>query len=238
MSDRACISGCVRTGEHYAACADYGRADGECTGCVPLEARDGAMVCSRCYGRLRRHLEDTPALIEHIRSSIGQAAAKRYGHERTTGSRQPRTAPMDVSAVDASRDIMAAIYAPSTTADASPAAWRAHAQDGIARILADYDAIANDADAFPQWWAIVMPHEIPGHDDYWTISRALNRWPLADRRRRANKPCPDCELLDVHIIPPRQARAPTWYACNQCTWEANEHDHDGLWAALFEGTDQ
>lgn len=76
--DRACIRGCMRRGEHFAECTDYGTTDGDCKGCVPSTAREGALVCNRCFYRVRRHLDDAPDLVAHLRSIADPTKAKQF----------------------------------------------------------------------------------------------------------------------------------------------------------------
>lgn len=232
MTDRTCIRGCTRRNRHYAACEDFGRTDGACGGCVLTEARDGALVCHRCYGQLRRTLERTPTLIEHMRTSLTGVRAKRYDH-MPSGTRGHSTEPTSVDVLDASVDIMTAIYAAPVGASATPAQWAESARAGIAQVLDRYDELANDMHAFEQWWLLVMPHSVPGVPGFWTISGALARWPIEERRQRATAPCPDCDLQTVTISPPSGPRAPIWYACTSCRWERSERDDDGLWEAVF-----
>lgn len=233
MTDRTCIRGCTVTGLHYAACDSYGRTDGTCTGCVLADARDGALVCGRCYGRLRRTLERAPELIEHIRTLTGNVSAKRFESEVRHRGAAHTHAPASADMLDAYRDIMATIYAGNLPAAATPAQAREHAEGGVGELLGNFATIVNDADSFAQWWQIVVPHEVPTHPEFWTISRALARWPLEDRRRWASAPCPDCDLRSVAIIPPPRPHAPVWYTCTSCDWERDEHDDDGLWAAVY-----
>lgn len=233
MTDSACIRGCIVANLHYAACESYGRGDGTCTGCVPAAARDDALVCGRCYGRLRRALDRAPEVIEHLRTLIGNISAKRYDSEIRHSGAAHTHAPASADMLDACRDIMTLVTVSDLPASASPYEARELAEAGVRELLTHFDEIVNDADSFAQWWQIVIPHEVPGHPEFWTISRALARWPLEDRRRWASAPCPECDLLSVAIIPPPRHPAPVWYSCTSCDWERSENDDDGLWAAVY-----
>lgn len=229
MSERACSQGCTRRGQHYAACPAYGAIDSdECSGCVAEDARDGALVCAACYGRLRRRLEVVPDLIAHIREMQHTLRAKPIGGDRQ-GTRVHAAAPVSPDMLDASRDIAEA-FTVTLNASMSAGELRAAMHGGVGAVLASFDEIANDAEAFAQWWHVVMPTTIPEAPDYWTVTRALVRWPLEDKRWRwgANG-CPDCDLRTVKVYPPMSAGAREWYECAHCDFSANDQDEDGLW---------
>lgn len=231
---RACIRGCMKPGEHFAACPSYGAESGECAGCVPVEARHGTLVCDRCYGRLRRRLEAAPDLVAHLRSIADPLKAQVYDRVMVSGS-GPAGSPAPVAAdlIDASADIMHVLGAGRLAPGASSFAAYRQALGAVGTILAAYDELANDADAFTVWWRLVMSAELEDHPGFWTITRALSRWPMEDRRKWAAQPCPECGLRAVKITPPRHRRARTWLTCSSCTWAKNDADDDGLWVAMF-----
>lgn len=232
MNERACSQGCTLRGQHYAACPAYGtRGSDECAGCVPAIARDGSLVCASCYGDLRRRLELVPTIIGHIREQQHTVRAKPISRVRR-GNRVHTGAPASPDMLDALSDITKAFTIPL---DASTSAHqlREATHGAVGELLAGYDEIANDAEAFAQWWHVVMPAQIPDAPDYWTVTRALYRWPLEDRRRWAPAPCPDCDLRTVTITPPTHAGALTWYRCTNCKFEGSEEDMAGLWRAVF-----
>ncbi|MBY0687007.1 hypothetical protein [Microbacterium marinilacus] len=237
MTDRSCIRGCGVRGEHYASCPAYGHETHEaCDGCVPREARDGALVCHRCYGRLYRRLELVPDLLEHLRTMVHNVGrAKEYTHVPRAGRGGNGNAPASSDMLDASRDLLTSIGVTDTTASTTPEETRQAAVGHVGAILAGFDAIANDAEAFTTWWAVVMPVELPEYPEFWTVTRALARWPLEDRTRRAWHPCAECDLLTVLIHPPRHPGAPVWYICESCAFQRNDSDDDGLWTEVYEG---
>ena len=53
---------------------------------------------------------------------------------------------------------------------------------GVGYVLDHFEDLVNDAESIAEWWAVVMAHEVPGAPEFWTISRALNRWPLEERK--------------------------------------------------------
>ena len=236
MSDRACVRGCTQQGVHYATCVDFGRTDGDCRGCAPVDARNGVLLCDRCYGRLRRALELAPDVIAHLRSIADPLKATVYDRVLVNGS-APEGIPAPVAAdlIDACSDIMHVIGGGKLAPGASSDAAYQQALDAVEFILLGFDQIANDADAVLEWWRLVMSSslEAEGQGDFWTITRALLRWPLEERRRWAKQPCPECGMRAVKITPPRHRHARTWFACSSCGWRRNEKDDDGLWAAAF-----
>jgi predicted RNA-binding Zn-ribbon protein involved in translation (DUF1610 family) len=234
MSDRVCIRGCTIRGLHYATCPDFGRSDGDCEGCAPVEARDGVLLCDRCYGRLRSKLETVPDLVGHLRSIADPLKAMQYDRVMVQGSGSDAApAPVSADLIDAADDILHAIGAGSLEPGASSESAYRRAYFTIAYLLESFDTIANDRDAALEWWRLVMSAELPENPEYWTITRVLSRWPLEDRRTWAKQPCPECGLRSVKITPPRHRYARTWFACQSCGWKKTEKDDDGLWAAAF-----
>lgn len=232
MSSRPCIRGCVVRGRHFAACSDYGRDDGDCSGCATAEARDDVMLCHRCYGRLRRRIETAPQLLEHLRTmTLNVGRARRYDIERRARPEHTH-APVDPDLLDATRDIASTVYAELPDAP-TPGQVREAAHAGITHIIDHNDDLANDADSIIQWWQIVMALEIPTAPDFWTITRALARWPLEDRRHWARAPCPGCDYRMVTVSPPAYPGGPSWYACQNCDWERSDQDERGRYRELM-----
>lgn len=231
---RPCVRGCTVEGVHYATCADFGRPDGECKGCAPVEARDGVLLCDRCYGRLRRRLEVVPDLVAHLRVICDPLKAARYDRipVQTSGP-DGSPAPVPVDVLDALRDIMHAIQARQLEPGAESDVAYYAALDAVGYLLENYDELANDRDGILQWWQLVMSRDLEDAPGFWTITGALSRWPLEDRRRFAEQPCPECGLRSVAISPPRHRYSLIWLACTSCGWRKNETDDDGLWAAAF-----
>jgi len=234
MTDRVCVRGCTVQGVHYATCPDYGDPEGACRGCAPVAARDGVLLCERCYGKLLRRLEVAPDLVAHLRSIADPLKAAVYDRVMVGGSGSTEApAPVAADLIDASADIMHALQGqPLVAGESSEGAyWKA--LDAVGYLTDHYDELANDEGAILEWWRLVMSGELAEHPDFWTITRALSRWPLEDRRTWAKQPCPECGLRSVKITPPRHRYARTWFACSGCGWRKTEKDDDGLWAALF-----
>lgn len=236
MSERVCVRGCTVRGVHYASCPDFGSASSapSCSGCAPAPARHDAVVCDRCYGRLRRTLETIPDLVGHLRSIADPLKAQVYDRVLVQGS-SPDVSPAPVPAdlLDALRDIMDTIGAGQLEPGAAADVAYDHALGAVSFLLDGFDLLAGDEQMFLDWWGVVMAHSVPDSPEFWTVARALARWPLEDRRRWAKEPCPECGLRSVKITPPRHRRAHAWFVCSGCGWRKNDEDDDGLWAAAF-----
>lgn len=247
MSERPCIRGCTQKGEHFAACASYGKDDGDCRGCVPVAARDGALICERCYRRLRRHLEDAADLVGHLRSMADPMKAAVYDKVMVSASKPEAPAPVAADLVDAADHIVRTLRAWALFVQFGEGhPWRAQGLEagidaesafedanGCAEvILEELDRLANDSHQIPALCEGVL--DMHGREPaYWTIADALARYPLNDRPRWAMAPCPSCDLKTVRVIPPRRRGQSFRYLCRECGWEANDRDDDGLWGDVF-----
>ncbi len=230
-----CARGCTQRGEHFAACEDYGRDDGECGGCKPRPARDGVVVCAYCYGRLWSAFQTAPELIEHIRERSHLTSAHRLSHAR--GRSDPaEKAPTSVDMLDALRDLGIILQGEGFPASADAQQTRDAAGLIVGGILARFDDLANDPQSVAEWWPLMMALEMPDNPTFWTFARAAARWPIRDRRRWAANPCPECDFKTVIVSPPRDGHGRTWYACQQCEWSAHDGDDDGFWGEAFEKT--
>jgi len=98
--DRICLNGCVQRGVHWANCPDYGREEGDrsCAGCVPRECRDGSLICSSCFGRIRHLLSEVPDLLGRLRSLADPLKATPTDNLRTGGA--PVFGPREPNPVD------------------------------------------------------------------------------------------------------------------------------------------
>ncbi|WOF23818.1 hypothetical protein N8K70_03820 [Microbacterium betulae] len=246
-SERYCARGCTIRGEHFAACPDYGNADGTCRGCVPVEARDGALICERCYRAIRGCLEDAADVVGHLRS-IADPTRSSWNFDRLVLSgRIELPAPVQASIIDASDDIVKALRAwalyvqfgyghpwraQGLEAGADAASSHEDAAACADLILTDLDRIANNHDAALGLHADIAART-PGDPDRWTVADALARFPLDDQPRTAEQPCPECARLTVHVQPPRRGGNDTRYLCRSCGWVANSADDGGLWAHVF-----
>lgn len=248
MTERFCIRGCTIKGEHWAACPDYGREDGDCRGCVQVEAREGVLLCERCYRSLRRHLEDAADLVGHLRSIADPTKATPCDRIRVDSSRPDMPAPVAADLIDASDDIVRTMRSWALYVQfGGDSRWRAEGLEagidaasawddvnGCAEvILFELDSLANDSHQVEALCEGVLDvHR--GEPARWSIADAASRYSLDDQPRWANAPCPDCDIMAVRIQPGRNRR-PTRYRCTTigCGWEANSLDDGGLWASFF-----
>lgn len=230
---QGCVRGCTVRGVHYATCSSYA-GQGDCMGCALADARDGVLLCNRCYGRLWRRLELVPDLVAHLRSMADPMKAAVYDRVMVSGS-SGETAPAPVSSdlLDAAGDIMHTLGASALRAGAD-SEWAYFATLGtVGAVLARFDDIAADKTSALEWWDLVMAVELPEFPEFWTVTKALSRWPLEDRRRWAAHPCPECGKKTVKISPPRHQGSFVWFDCKGCEWQRTDADDDGLWAAMF-----
>lgn len=155
----------VRRPLHYAGCGDYGvDGPGDCAGCVPVECRDGSLICDRCFGKARALLNDAPDLLARLRS-IGDAAKSKWNWEdgpivRTTSVHAP--APVAEDLLDATHAVEQAIWFYS----------------------AGIDTLANNVAAVTQLGPLVLDLHPPDEDGVratWSILDALKRYGLERR---------------------------------------------------------
>lgn len=239
---------------HFAECEDFGMTSGEgsCRGCVPREARDGALICERCYRRLRSLLEDAGDLLGHVRSLADPTKAGAI--DRSNPSARPELpAPVAADLIDASDHIMRNLrqwalhlqgygeyVASGLEAGASAAAAFEDASACAEVIVLALDDIVNDLHNVTTLCVGVLDRS-DGEPDTWTLADVAARWRLADTRASwASAPCPDCDRMTVRVHPAR-GRIPERYVCQmgqtvpteECGWEANALDDDGLWKDLY-----
>lgn len=248
MSDRYCIRGCTARDSHLAACERNGeKYDGpnSCLGCAPVDAREGALICERCYRRLRRHLEDAADIVGHLRSIADPTKAAAYDRVRVQSSSIEIPAPVAADLIDASNDITTTLnmWANHVAGEDRPGAGlaagaMADAAHDVVRLAADVildelDHVANDSHQIEALCEGVMVVH-GGAPDVWTVADAAVRWPLEDSPRWAQAACPMCDLMAVRVQPGRNGR-PSRYRCTtaDCDWEANSKDDGGLWASVF-----
>lgn len=245
--ERACVRGCTVPDAHYASCPDFGRDEGACRGCAPRVARDGALICERCYRALRRCLEDAGDIVGHLRSMADPSKAAVFDRVAVRSSRPELPAPVAADLIDASDDIVRALRSweivldgealparvPGLPAGASADGAFVMAQGAADRILDELDTIVNvRASVVPLAEALIARHREVA-PPFWTVADVLARWSFEDRPRWADAPCPECDMRTVRVSPSRFRGAPTRYVCTGCQWMANSDDDGGLWADHF-----
>lgn len=207
MSERSCVLGCTVPDVHYATCDWYGVekrlvpvkaelpiAPEACNGCAPASARDGVLICDRCYRRMRGHLENAADLVGRMRSLADSRRATVYDSVRvSSGMLAESPAPTPADLIDASEDVMRSLRAWAVFVDprsglvgGMPAGAGALAAYDYARscanvILGDFDRIANNADDVQQLAEAVLtrhPVDDDGVRPFWSIVDAVSRYHL------------------------------------------------------------
>ncbi|MEV8269136.1 hypothetical protein AB0P19_02240 [Microbacterium oleivorans] len=233
---------------HFSMCPSFGTStDTSCSGCVPVAARDGVLICERCYRSIRRLVDDAPDLLAHLRSIADPTKARVYDRVLVQSSRPEYPAPVDASVLDASNDIAVTLRNwADRVANPNDDVFDRHLQAGIdaasahddARacadlILSELDAIANDKHQVLALADALMSRSETSSPAFWSIADVATRWAIDDRPRWAEAPCPACDLMTVRVMPSRRRGGRTRYICRECEWEADDLDDGGLWAIAF-----
>lgn len=234
----------MKPGEHFAACRDKNGVPTEgCAGCVPADAADRMMVCTRCFRRIRRLLEDAPELVTHLRSKADpQKSTWNFDRLRSSAGRVDMPAPIAADLIDAPADIMRLLHDWAAAVDpalagrrtqitSTPAEQLFDAADWYSQVLLAYlGVLANQRQIKDLGDALLVQHR--GEPEWWSLADVDARFGLDDRPRWADSPCPECDTKTVRVIPPR-GRSPRRYVCTTCEWEADDRDDDGLWRDAF-----
>lgn len=246
--DRHCVRGCTVKDVHFSSCPSFGDGEGgSCRGCAPRAAVGGMLVCEGCYRSMRRLIDDAPDLIAHLRSIADPTKARAYDAVSVSSSRPELPAPVAADLLDASNDVAVTLRMWETRIlHPEVEGRRFHLAAGIegdvaadeARwcadvLLAALDLIANDKRQVLALSLAVLSRSLTTSPDFWSIADVDEKWSLEDRMRWAEAPCPRCDMRTVRVLPPRSRTGITRYICRECEWEANEHDDEGLWAAVF-----
>lgn len=204
MSERDCVRECVQRDVHWANCTrsggDWEEHPERCRGCAPRPARPAALICDRCYGRIRRLLAETPELIERIRSIADPTKAVVYSAVRAVGSRDEKHAPTPSDILDAVIQITSnmrdwAMYLePGMFWDAGGAPGVGPVRlPGIAAttgVIAQHlDTLANDRDQILRLSEAVLvnhPTADDGVRETWSVADAAARWGLERRTNDAD----------------------------------------------------
>lgn len=186
-SDRVCVHGCMGAGQHYAGCPGYGvGGDSSCSGCVPEPARDRALICDRCYRRLRGLLRNAPDLVGRLRTIGDPAKAAVYDQVRVSSATNSGEEEAD-RRLEAVRDVQQtlrswAVYLTGAVL-ARPAAEPEDAFDAAADhvriILGDFDRLVNDHARLEELEEGVTARHLPdahGARAFWSILDAMSKW--------------------------------------------------------------
>lgn len=169
MGDRMCIRGCVQRDVHYATCSCNGpgweNREDRCRGCAPRECRDGSYLCDPCFGRMRRHLDDTPDLLGRLASIADPAKAVPTDAFRSGGGGPVEAAaPIGADLIDA----ITAIRATYSTY----LSWGS-----------DLTAMSNDVEAVSWMCSMVLDRHpmVDGVREAWSVQDAVDRWGVERR---------------------------------------------------------
>lgn len=204
MAERACVRGCIVLDVHYATCDDFGKAGTEatsCRGCAPAEARRGALICDRCFGRLRGLLVNAPDLVGRLRSLADPTKAAVFDRIRVSSSIEGATAPVPPELLDAARDVQrtlagwAAYFGePTGRAKTEAVAAFEDAHRASLVVLAELDRVANDLDLVTRMAAGFLDRHEPDEEGivaFWSVADAMARFGPERRERKPRGPYTD-----------------------------------------------
>lgn len=206
--ERACIRGCTVPDVHYATCAWFGMSEAPaeevsalqkiepaCGGCAPRVAREGALICDRCYRRILRLLNESPDMLGRMRSIADPTKAVVYSAVRATSAREENPAPIGSDLLDAISQVSANLRSWSMHVD--PDSWWAlgaraavgpvrafkDARTCVDGIVGGLDRIVNDRDlvlSLAEAVLVTHPETVEG-GRVWSVADAMSRWG-AERR--------------------------------------------------------
>lgn len=207
MSERACIRGCTVPGVHYATCADFGKTeDTTCAGCAPAVARDKALVCDRCFRRLRGLLLNAADLVGRLRSLADPSKAKILDRVRVTSSAEVAPAPVSPDLLDAVRDVQGTLRSwavflggGARRVRSEPSSAYEDAHDAAVTILGELDRIVNDRDQVVRLAEGVLNLHplVDGERPFWSVADAMGRF---GAERRTKDPVPEVEESERLVI--------------------------------------
>lgn len=183
---------------HYAACPwDHVEPGSEraielasagvapCSGCAAQTCRDGSMVCDRCFGRMRRLLDDAPDLQARL-WALADPAKSTWNWDRPA----PVVTVSTVAPAPVGDDLLDAILA----VDHVVQWW----------VPVDLSVVSNDRDQVLTLAELLLDRHQPvdGMRAAWSVQDAVDRWGVEarDRNRVTWEPEVDGEIarFDVH----------------------------------------
>ncbi|WP_136054336.1 hypothetical protein [Microbacterium sp. K24] len=177
MAERYCIRGCTVGSVHFATCPDFGSTDPHpaCKGCAPSVARDGALICDRCFNRLRSLIRDVGDLLGRLHSIADPIKATPTDQLRSGSSSVEAPAPVPADLLDAIADVSRTVYA-----------WERYVvprtlEQALPDIINDRDNVERLSVGFLERNELV--------DDvraFWSVSDAMAKW--GAERRTKNEP--------------------------------------------------
>lgn len=219
-----------------------------CAGCLPVEAMQGALLCEACAAHLQRVLSDAPDLVAHLRSMVDpRRSGWNFDRVKLSGRSSGSKLPMNTELIEAADETLGILtHFADVFGDEMDYTGRRTLPAGSGSVA------AYDAARLPAWYlldnlgwiindirvegfvrAVLGPNADP---EDWTIARALGRWPMRDRARRAKAACPDCDLMTVLVKPPRHKGDRFVYECRnpKCGWRPSASEYED-WVDVFEG---
>lgn len=239
-----CARGCMRRGEHFAACPSAFGGEGQCRGCVPRDAVGESVLCGRCFHRTRALIEATPDMLAHLRSLGDPLKAAVYDREPGGGTKVHAPPPIPVELLDAADFIVTLLWSAREVVNGRTPNGRMQvpvragsqvlfdfASDAAGEILRGLRSLSERAEVVPLADAVIGR---PASRDEWTLQKVFERWSLRDNPWWAAQPCPvpSCGLRAIKVTPPELPGGETRYTCAKCGWSAPD-DEDGFWAEVF-----
>lgn len=179
-SDRDCLRGCVVDGVHFATCPSYGIEGGDCPGCKPVPAADGALICDRCIRRLRGLLRDTPDLLGRMRSLADPARAAVFDRPRVASTGSKPFAPLDDDLADALQVVESVLDA-----------WHAYGRD-LGAIVNQHRIVSWMCDQ-----VLTVHPPVGGIREAWSVLDAMRQWGV---ERREPQTAPVDEVVEDRVV--------------------------------------
>lgn len=206
MTERFCIRGCKQRGVHYASCPDYGMAEAharmvalniatkplelDCSGCAESPARDHALICNRCYGRLRGLIDDAPDLIGRLRSLADPRKATPTDKAPGGGGSSESLAPVDAELLDALNDVV------TTWGSWQTFVYPQNLEQAIDSLVNDLHHVEDLGTGFMDRTELV-----DGIRGFWSVADARAKWGAERRTKGPSWSADDVNVLEVESSP-------------------------------------
>lgn len=197
MTPRSDAAFCIRdhtaSGEHYAACPDYGNPEGAtCPGCQPARGVDGRLLCDSCYRRLRFLLHSASDILGRMRTLALQGKAVVHSDVKRSGGSATAPDQVDADLLEAEHVITGKLR--------SWRPWIGHGRRVLDSAVSDEETARGlCADFLDQ-----HPDGVEAAAD-WTLADAHARWGV-ERRDRYVYPAEDESEGVIIVTPVRE-----WY---------------------------
>lgn len=225
-----------------------------CEGCQPVPTTAGSLLCRKDHERLVETLDLVPDLCAYLRSIVDPLRATAYDDAKGFGSKAVEApAPLNLAALDAASEVVeivagwakwfGSVETAMRLADGFPSWVGSEVAHLASKVAVDYlienliegQHIAGDP-MILDIYAVVCgyPPKSDQTKDSWTVRKALDRFPTADRSSWAKQPCPNesCGQRSVRVTPPNREGEPTRFRCKACGWSPVAAEAD-VWAEYF-----